>query len=981
MNTIVFKKIKSVYKNLFKRALLVNLLFISSLCLDISVASAAHSYISENGEQGQFPLVADGKPASLYVSTKDYSGVLKVAKHLQADIHSVSGAEPQLLTGKSVAGSHLVIIGTIGKSPIIDQLIAEKKINVNEILGKWDTFALQTVKNPLPGVDQALVIFGSNKRGTIYGIYDLSKQIGVSPWYWWADVPIQKKREIYVDPGFHTLGEPKIKYRGIFINDEAPALSNWAQEKFGGYNHKFYEKVYELILRNKGNYLWPAMWVPSAFYEDDPENAKLADELGVVIGTTHHEPMMRAHDEWGQVGKGDWNYETNSKELKKFWRGGVERMGDYESVVTVGMRGDGDEAMSETTAVSLMKKIVADQRAIIADVTGKLPQETPQVWALYKEAQDYYDKGMRVPDDVMVLLCDDNWGNIRILPKKKDLNRKGGFGIYYHFDYVGGPTSYRWQNVTQVERVWEQMNLSYQWGARELWLVNVGDIKPMELPISFFLDYAWNPEAIGAKDLPHYYMGWAKQQFGDLYTAEIAEIFSLFTKYNARRTAEMLQPDTYSIINYREADIVVADYKKLLDRAQRIYKDLPKSHKSAFYQLVLFPVETNSNLIEMYVAAGKNKIYAEQGRASANYYADKVKALFDKDAELTRYYHGKLESGKWNHMMSQTHIGYTYWNNPPVNKMPSVSYVGIEKISELGYVLEGGDGPTFSVKAAGRFGKSLPQFDAVNKQNFYVEVFNMGTKKLNYKIEPKQEWIKLSKTKGNIQFDEKVFVSIDWEQVPTGKMVGEIVISGAGKAFIVNVPIRTNLPKASGFVENNGVVSIEAANFTRAVASDDISWLTVPNLGRTHSSVTVKPANTNRQVLSKDSPHLEYTFSVFDKNILTVDTLISPTLNYQKNEGLKYAISIDDEAPKIINIHEGETAPDWEYPEWWEKSVADHIKTKRSHHGLINPGKHTLKVWMVDPGVVFQKFVIDVGGLKPSYLGPPESAYIGSYLN
>ena len=397
-----------------------------------------------------------------------------------------------------------------------------------------------------------------------------------------ADVPVQKKNELFVASGVHSDGEPKIKYRGIFLNDEAPALSGWAKETFGGFNHKFYEKVYELILRNRGNYLWPAMWPPTAFFDDDPENYRLADEMGIVVSTSHHEPMMRSHEEWSRFGGGAWNYEINASQLQDFWRGGMERMKDYEGVVTIGMRGDGDEAMSENTATDLLQRIMSDQRSIIESVTGKPAAETPQVWALYKEVQDYYDKGMRVPEDVMVLLCDDNWGNVRILPKREDWDREGGFGIYYHFDFVGGPVSYRWLNVTQIEKVWEQMNLCWEWGVHDLWLVNVGDLKPMELPISFFLDFAWNPEAIAAADLPQYYLDWAQQQFGQELASEIAGILSLQTKYSARRTPEMLTPETYSLANYREADTMIADYQLLRSRARKVYENLPQEARSAF---------------------------------------------------------------------------------------------------------------------------------------------------------------------------------------------------------------------------------------------------------------------------------------------------------------------------------------------------------------------------------------------------------------
>lgn len=933
------------------------------------------SYLTTKEGPGGFALVQNGIPSNILVSPSDHPGVLKVAGLFQKDITHVSGKESEMIIGDKHKSEHLIIVGTVGKSKLIDQLAKQGKIDASKLKGKWEQFLIMPVKQPMKGVDHALVIAGSDKRGTIFGMFDLSEKMGVSPWYWWADVPVKVRKNIFVRPGNHTLGEPKVKYRGIFINDEAPALRNWAEETFGGFNHEFYEKVFELILRSKANYLWPAMWRPSVFATDDPENLRLADEYGIVISTTHHEPMMRYHEEWSRYDGGAWNYETNREKLREFWRGGIERMGNYESVVTLGMRGDGDEAMTEETAVDLMKTIIADQRQIITDVTGKPVEETPQVWALYKEVQDYYDKGLRVDDDILVLFCDDNWGNVRILPKKEDLEHKGGYGMYYHFDFVGGPVSYRWINVTQIERVWEQMNLAYQWGVEELWIVNVGDIKPMELPISFFLDFAWNPEGINGGDLPDYYLNWASLQFGKDHAEEIAELLALSTKYSARRTPEMLKPDTYSLQNYREADRILVEYSRLLEKSRSIYEKLPESYKSAYYQLVLFPIEVSANLNEMYVAAGKNKLHGDQSRASTNFYADKVKEHFFKDAALAQYYHETLADGKWNHMMSQTHIGYTSWNNPPANKMPEVSYIQVEPGARLGYVLEHGVSRS-RWSRGGLFSQRFSLFDPVNDQNYYIEIFNRGSEKLSYSLEAKNEWIKLSSKKGNIQYGDKVFVSIDWNKAPKGKEIGEIIISGAGQEFIVKVPIRNDLPNASGFIENNGVVSIEAAHFTRKVDSKDIQWVLVPNMGRTNSAVTIEPANAEEQKPGVNTPHLDYTFTVFEESELKIETYLSPTLNYKKKEGLKFAIAIDDEAPQIINIHKGDDKPDWEYPQWWNTSVTDHIRKKESVHKAVQPGKHTLKVWMVDPGVVFQKFVIDAGGLKPSYLGPPESKFV-----
>lgn len=935
----------------------------------IPFISQAQLQVSKKVENSKthFALSSENKNAILHFDIKENALIKRATEFLASDIEKVTGNLPTISTQADQLSGKVIIIGTVDNNQVINQLVNEKKINVDPIRNNWEQFIIQSVDQPTPGIEEALVIVGSDRRGAAFGVFSLSKGIGVSPWYWWADVPVEKANHLFVKKGTLISEVPSVKYRGIFINDEAPALSNWAKEQFGGFNHQFYEKVFELLLRNKANYLWPAMWQPSAFADDDSLNDVLADEYGIVMSTSHHEPMMRAHEEWSRYKGGDWNYKTNKEKLREFWRGGIERMDNKESVVTVGMRGDGDEAMSEETAVDLLQTIVADQRKIIEEVTGKPAKETPQVWAVYKEVQDYYDKGMRVDDDITILFCDDNWGNIRILPKKEDLNREGGYGIYYHFDFVGGPVSYRWLNVTQIERVWEQMNLAYAWGVKDLWIVNVGDIKPMELPISFFLDFGYNTKSIRAKDLPDYYVSWSAQQFGTQFANDIAELLALYTKYNARRTPEMLKPNTYSLNYYREADRIIEEYTALLKKAESINEKLPQEYHSAFYQLVLSPIQLCCNLNQMYVASGKNLSYASQGRASTNYYAQKVKEYFEKDEELTRYFHEDLANGKWNHMMSQTHIGYTSWNNPPVNRMPSVKEISHANEPGLGYVLE---------NDANTFGKSLPEFDPINDQQFYIEIYNTGTETLKYTLASADKWIKLSSMKGNVQHEERVSVSIDWQRAPKGMATGTIELSAMDKNYSINVPVRNISVDAIGYVENNGVVSIEAAQFAKKVDADEVSWIIVPNMGRTASAVTVEPANADVQTVGENAPQLEYQFTLFSEGDLKIESYLSQTLNYKKNEGLKFAIAIDDEEPQIINMNEGENRPDWAYPAWWNNSVTDHIKKKQSQHKSIKSGNHVLKVWMIDPGIVFQKFVIDAGGLKPSYLGPVESVHI-----
>jgi len=928
-------------------------------------APGGKSYISAKKGDGYFPLSANNKVAPIYSGEAEYPGVMRAVKSLQTDITSVTKSSPELLSGKISNAREIVLIGTIGKNPLIDQLILQKKLNVSSIEGKWEAHITQVIKNPLPGVKQALVIAGSDKRGTIYGVYDLSAQIGVSPWYWWADVPVAIKKNLYVIPGKYTDGEPAVKYRGIFINDEAPSFSGWAKEKFGGVNHLLYEKMFELILRLKGNYLWPAMW-GNAFNDDDKLDPVLADEYGVVMGTSHHEPMDRAQQEWKRYGTGTWNYDTNGQELRDFWKKGIENMGSKETIVTVGMRGDGDMPMTEGSNIALLEKIVNDQRKIIADVTGKDASKTPQMWALYKEVQDYYDKGMRVPDDVTLLLCDDNWGNIRKLPKPGEHPRAGGYGIYYHFDYVGGPRNYKWLNTNPISKTWEQLHLAYEYNARQVWVVNVGDLKPMEFPISFFLDYAWSPNKWAAKRLDEYTRLWATQQFGKQHAKEIADILTLYTKYNGRRKPELLDQNTYSLINYREFENVVNDYNKLNHRAQELYKKMPAQFKDAYFQLVLHPVEACANLNELYYAAAKNKLYATQGRSATNIMAERVKALFKKDAEISNYYNKGMANGKWDHMMDQTHIGYTYWQQPPVDKMPDVTSIELPASPQLGLAIEGSDlwWPQEKSKAI------LPGFYP-GQGGHYIEVFNRGQGAVNFTVEASSPYLTVLPKRGIVTTEQRVWVNVNWDKVPAGVHSVPVTITGTdGLKVTIEATINKILPvNTTGFNESNGYISMEAAHFTREINNSAVKWQVIPDYGRTLSGVMPSPVTAKSQVPGGSSPHLEYEVNLIDTGTVNVEAYISPTIDFTNSNGLHYAVSIDDEQPQIININADKSE------KAWNKDVSDNIKIMVSKHHIGKTGKHILKYWMVDPAVLLQKIVINAGGEKPSYLGPPESYF------
>lgn len=922
---------------------------------------AQETFVSFNSNKS-FALYSKATTVPILVNDSDYPGVLRAVKDLQQDILAVTGKSPEIVQNKINGSKQILIVGTIGKSAIIDELIRNKKLNVSNTAGKWEAFVVETIDRPVAGVDRAVVIAGSDKRGTIFGIYELSRQIGVSPWYWWADVTPQKKDQLYILPGRFEQA-PVVQYRGIFINDEEPALGRWAVEKYGGFNHQFYEKVFELILRLKGNYLWPAMWWAS-FNSDDPLNPRIADEYGIVMSTTHHEPMMRAHAEWKTFKGGAWNYATNEEKLKTFWREGIQRMNGFESIVSLGMRGDGDMAMTEETNIALLERIVKDQRDIIQETTGKSPEETPQLWALYKEVQDYYDKGMRVPDDVTLLLCDDNWGNIRKLPSLKDKPRKGGYGIYYHFDYVGGPRNYKWLNTNSLPRVWEQMNLAYQYGATKIWLVNVGDIKPVELPMQFFLDHAWNPSAFRADNIKQYTISWAEKHFGGKHAADIATILDGYAKINARRKPELLSADTYSLTNYREAEKVVSEYHQLTALAEKINMEIPENLRDAFYQLVLHPVKASDNLHELYFTVAKNRLYASQGRATTNDLAAEAERLFKKDAELSHYYNKVMLNGKWNHMMDQTHISYTYWQQPEKDVLPEVKHVDIKQESEAGLAIEGSTlwWPQEKSLAV------LPPIDVFNNQQPYLDIFNRGSKPFSFTI-TSEPWIKISKASGTVEKEARITISVDWKKVPVGSTRGtlKVVMNGQVTNVYVDVlnPSPAEIKNVSGHVEGNGYISIEAAHFSKVNNTATAQWTILPDHGKTLSGVTVAPVTIDSPA-PDDRPVLEYTVHSFHEGDVTVHAYFSPTLNFHGKE-LHYAISVDDEAPQVVSLHDNFNL------RAWEQAVANSIIIKSSKHKFLKPGTHTIKLYMVDAGTVLQKIVVETTGMKMSYLGPPES--------
>ena len=806
-------------------------------------AMAAEPFVTFEQTAGSWLL----KDVTIGYTAKEHSCVQLAAANLQKDFEMVTGSKPAISEAKP-----RILIGTVGVNPQIDQWV--KQGVLSNLKGKTEKYLIKTI-------DGQLVIAGSDKRGTVYGIYELSRQIGVSPWYFWADVPTEHHTLLYIKEGEFTDGEPAVRYRGLFLNDEAPCLTSWVKNTFGtDYgDHRFYEKVFELILRLKGNYLWPAMW-GWAFYADDPENLKTADAMGVMMGTSHHEPMARNHQEYARnrEGWGAWNYKTNKENLDRFFREGIERAKGTDDIITIGMRGDGDEAMGNGTDTKLLESIIDNQRRIIKEVTKRPAKETTQIWALYKEVQDYYDAGLRVPDDVTILLCDDNWGNVRRVPTAEEQKRKGGWGLYYHVDYVGAPRNTKWINVTPIQNMWEQLQLAYNGGIQKLWILNVGDLKPMEYPIQLFMDMAWNPSQYNVDNLLDHTRDFCKESFGEEQACEAASILNLVSKYNGRITSEMLDATTYTTDEFAQ---VVSEYQALEARALRQFITLKPEYKDAYRQVILFPVQAMGNIYEMYYAQAMNLKLAALGDPEANCWAERCRQAFKRDSLLNLQYNKEIAGGKWDGMMTQKHISYKDWNDwYPADVCP-----------ELKTVETPAQGPVFTAC--------------------------------------------------------------------------------------------------------NGYVSIEAEHSYSRTDAQNAKWTVIPYMGRTLSGIALMPYTTGT-----DNAQLEYRFRTPHSTLHTphstikVHVVTKSTLDFLDKGGLIYDVAIDGGQPVSVNFNSNlnekpENIYSIYYPTIARRVVEQIVELP------IDASKdiHTLTLHPQDPGIVFEKIVIDLGGYQRQYLFGKES--------
>ncbi|AQR75647.1 hypothetical protein BXU08_03400 [Sphingomonas sp. LM7] len=935
-----------------------------------------------------FDLVADGAAPTIFVSAGDAPVVGIAARAFAGDVERVSGVRP-LVSEAAPSGRLAILAGTIGGSPLIDGLIASKRLTVDKIAGQTEAYTIALVENPAPGVSRALVIAGTDRRGTAYGLFRLSERIGVSPWVWWADVNPTRRTQLSLGAETIVQGAPSVRYRGIFINDEDWSIRPWAAriDPTGDMGPTTYAHVFELLLRLRANFLWPAMHKVTSAFNQVQGNAELADRYAIVMGASHAEPMLRNNvAEWNFQQRGEYNYHANGPQVLDYWRDRVRINYPYENVYTVGMRGIHDSAVEAgkgVDGVKLLEKVVSDQRALFRDV-GKDPATVPQIFVPYKEVLDVYRKDMKVPDDVTLAWVDDNFGYIRQLSTKAEQQRSGGAGVYYHISYWGTPNDYLWLDTTPPALIGEEMGKAYATDARRLWVVNVGDIKPGEKGMNYFLDLAYDFEGTSKLGQRGWLTHWAGENFGGEQAEAIAALLGDFYRLNYARKPEHMgwndgetvpRATEFSPVAYGdEAGGRVAEFRELDRRAEMIAARLPAEKRDGFYHLVQYPIRGSALMNAKILDADRSFLYAHQGRASANLYADSAADAFRRIKQATATYNAVGGGKKWAGFMDDAPRFQAVFYTPPVARVTPASAPG------LGVAVEGSidawaERPAKAVEAAdtslrarrwqnpGITNDRLPMFERATDRKYFVDAFNTGTGALDVTATPSAAWIKVAR-ETQPGGDQRLWISIDWTRLKNGETAsGAVEISGAGVRRRIAIEAR-NLPaRAGALVEDNGIVAFNADRYTRIQPVGGLGWQRMPDLGRSghalQSNVALPSAGDPAL-----APYAEYRFHATSSGKATLRATLLPGFALNPEHKLRYGVSIDDGPIQVVDAEQGRD---------WDDGVQRAAIASATNWSIARPGEHRLRIYALDPAVVLDSIVIDFGGLLHSYLAPPET--------
>lgn len=957
------------------------LIFLFFLCFEL-IAQGQIIVKETDGEQA-FPLVSSSSKTLISYDENDFEVVKETARLFAEDIRSVTGKK-LTVSGKQKTSAYMVIIGTVGQNRTIDRFISEGKLNVSPIRNGWEQYIIQTLDNPDKDISKALVIAGCDRRGTAYGVFALSEVMGVDPLYWWADVPVKQKNALYVRITRHVSKAPSVKYRGIFINDEGWGIQPWATNTFdkevGNMGPKTYAKVCELILRMKGNMMAPAMHPRTTAFHLIPGNREVADKYGIVMTSAHCEPLLYNNTtEWDNKINGEWNYLTNKKGILKVLDKRTSQTAPFENAYVIAMRGIHDAGLigvPEDRKAEITEAALQDQRNILSKHIGKPAEEIQQVFVPYKEVLDIYEKGMKLPDDVTIVWPDDNFGYIKKLSDTKEQKRSGASGVYYHISYLGEPHDYLWLNTTPPALIYEEMKKAYDTGANRYWLLNVGDIKPGELGMKFFLDLAWDIDLFNYDNAYKFDADYLSSIFGNKYKDDLQDIMSTYyqlgfqrkpeamgwgVEWNSSDSRERIVNTDFSFINYNEAENRMAEYDRIANKSEKILEELPDKYKAAFYELVFYPVKDATLMNKKMLTAQQNRWYALQGRASTELYANKTQSYHDSIDSYTVHYNQML-NGKWSHMMSLA-PGWvaTYQNMPPVNT------TAISSGANMQIFIPGKDSD-YGVTSL----NVLPCLNPYTKQKSFIELYNRGNKAFQWKASAKQEWINLDKISGKTLLQDRIILSVDWTKVPHGaNITGEIAITYGQKTETVYLPIfnpvSPSVNELKGmYVEDNGCVSINPGLYHRKQENKNITIHTIKGLGYENECIqlgeAVKPSQNTWKLT--ETPKVEYDFYTFSAGTVTIYTYALPLFPINTQRDTRYGVMIDDGVAHWVS-----TAAK-EYSGQWKQNVVRNNAIGIVNLNIEKPGKHTLKLLCADPGMVIQKVIIDFGGMKRSYLGP-----------
>lgn len=938
-----------------------------------------------------FELVKAGKAAGIYVdgAAFDADGLLHVAEKISADIALVSGVRPEI--DSCLTDGFQIVAGTLGQNPTVDKMVSDGTVDVSGIAGKRESYAIRFAGNKL-------VVAGTETVSTLHGLYHISGKIGVSPWVYWGDAMPKPQEEIVFGDDFEfTSKEPSVKFRGFFMNDEWPSLGNFVMNTFGDFNVKFYDAVFDLLLRLRGNYFWPAMWSASLCLDggdgDPLANVKLATSLGITIGNSHHEPLMRSSEEWDKVktdtnnvGYGrDWNYYTNGEGLYRYWEDGVERNKGFKHMITIGMRGERDTTMlpegsSIQENVELLRRIISDQNKIIE---AKGCGHMPKMLALYKEVEAYYYGGNGVKglkdwealDDTILLLSDDNFANVRTLPTEENRDRKAGWGLYYHFDYHGSPISYEWVNSTPLPKVWEQLTMAYEYGIRDLWIINVGDIRPNELPLSYYMSLAYDYEGLGIahpNSTDDFLKTWVEQQFGGYVEDEdvkedIAAILRAYTRMHGNRRPEATHPDTYHPNHYRESDYMIELCHNIQALADDVDGKIPEECKASYYSMVYYPAVAGANVQLMNLYAGKNQFYAKNGAASAAAdYAARVEECIAYDKKLTDFYNEEMADGKWKGMMSSAHICFEHWNDEGWHYPETVE---AEPGAPLLVLPENGDAFVSDGEAR------LPEFTSTGREKRLLQITSGDGDVNGVLVQAESADVLVEQVESDSASVLCFDVCINWDKV-TESGDYKIKVSRAGKEVAVTASaVYVESIPAGTFVETDGVVAIEAEHYTKEAGVMDYRWCRLKEYGKTLSSMKIYPLGRNFDEIG-NAPYMEYPVWIREGGEYTLRAITAPTNNLEDGRNMRYAVSVDDGALEAVK-----TIPDEHYNigagHYYERDWGEGV-LNNCHYGesrmKLEPGVHTIRFYGVEAGLVLQKLVLYKGEQKESYFGPTESS-------